>query len=154
MMRLLVLFFACTLSLPLFSQTITADSQMSVSTSHRRVAKPGAAPTLSSLKISKEQELKQYLSRYETESGDMKSETVPQIRAVLYQLLDLSLKEQQEEANLLLQRLHQLEQDPTLSDQKEYILQLKQTLDSVENKIQFRQENRDRIVERRLTELL
>ncbi|RMG71221.1 MAG: hypothetical protein D6722_07290 [Bacteroidetes bacterium] len=77
-----------------------------------------------------------------------------QLRAQLYELFDLNLYVLEAEASDLQQRLEALEADRAYEDRSADIQQLKQTLIEVEARLTFRQENRDRIVNQRLQELL
>jgi len=125
--------------------------------SSRATHEAAAAPQLEKLarlEAEKEAELISYLDRYQTLSTDSQLAAKAQIREVLYEIFDLSMEQKEQEANHLRGQLTRLKDDPSHRHQEAEIQQLEQSLQKIESGLEFRRENRERIVAQRLSEIL
>lgn len=117
------------------------------------------APAERTVTLARQMQLKETevsrLIGYYAEAPAAERETLrPQVYLLLRDLFDLNLGTLEAEMRQLQQQLESLESSQAYEDHSTDIQLLKSTLADVEARLRFRRENRDRIVQQRLRELL
>lgn len=132
-----------------------AQAQSPITDRSRSIAPAAEAPAdLSQVLTQKEAELSRLLAQYPTLSSDGQVAARDRMQELLYLIFDLSLQQKQREARALREKLERAEYNPSHRARGDVLDSLRQTLQTVESQLQFREENRDRIVMQRLHELL
>ncbi|MEM7370724.1 MAG: hypothetical protein AAF587_19075 [Bacteroidota bacterium] len=150
-MRYLALIFSLLLSAPSLAQTSTQQQ----SSSTRRVSNaPVPAADFESLKLQKEQELTDLMQQYASSHPGSKDVVKDQIQMTLFTLFDLGITKKEIQANKLKEQLSVLESDEAFAAKTDELEALKDTLIEVESSLRFRRENRERIVHRKLGQII
>jgi len=143
------------LVLPVLLMITFAASAQPLTDRSRHVSPAVQAPTnWDALLSRKEAELNRLQVSYASLSTEGKEAARDQMQDLLYDIFDVSLQQKQWEARALRDKLDQAETDPSHRAQRDVLDSLRQTLQQVEAQLQFREENRDRIVIQRLHELI
>ena len=150
-MRNLVLFSLLLLSVTAFSQT----SFSPLSSATRRVSAPVVEMNhLAAKQRSVEQSLTHQVDALQNMQGEARQRALEQVEKNLFSLFDLSLSQQEMEAYALSENLRKLEQEAMLAGKNEEVSMLRESIAGVNNKINFRRENRNAIVQQRLQEIM
>ncbi len=143
------------LVLPILLLITLAASAQPITDRSRHVSPAVQAPTnWDALLSHKEAELNRLHASYASLSKEDQEVVRDQMQDLLYEIFDVSLQQKQWEARALRNKLDQAEAEPALGAQRDVLDSLRQTLQKVESQLQFREENRDRIVIQRLHELI
>ncbi|MEL7341633.1 MAG: hypothetical protein AAGM67_14230 [Bacteroidota bacterium] len=102
----------------------------------------------------KQKDLSSLLDAYNFASAASKTELRQQIRKNLYEQFDLSIRQKEAEIANLETQLRQLQKSEAYEQKSGEIQQLQNSLQRIEGSLDFRKANREKIVEKRLTELL
>ncbi|MEL6652690.1 MAG: hypothetical protein AAFQ87_17960 [Bacteroidota bacterium] len=103
---------------------------------------------------SKQKDLGSLLDAYSFASQASKSELRQQIRKNLYEQFDLGIRQKEAEIANLETQLRQLKKSEAYEQKSGEIQQLQNSLQRIQVSLDFRKDNREKIVEKRLKELL
>lgn len=103
---------------------------------------------------SKQKDLSSLLDAYTFASTASKAELRQQIRKNLYEQFDLGIRQKEAEIANLEAQLRQLQKSEAYEQKSGEIQQLQNSLQRIQVSLDFRKDNREKIVEKRLTELL
>lgn len=150
-MRYLALIFSLLLIAPSLAQTTTENQS---STTRRVSSVPVQGMDFESLRLQKEEELSELMQQYASSHPGTKEVVKEQIQLTLFTIFDLGITKKEIQANKLKQQLSLLETDEAFADRVEELAALKDTLVEVESSLKFRRENRERIVHRKLGQIV
>ncbi|MCB0835032.1 MAG: hypothetical protein KDE26_00685 [Bacteroidetes bacterium] len=102
----------------------------------------------------KNKDLDAFILSYSDASPLKKNMLADQVEAILFEIFDLNLKKKEEEAEMLNEKLKELESHDVYQDKAAEIRKFQQALDEVQTILNFRRENRENIVEQRLKDVL
>lgn len=143
------------LVLPILLMITLGTSAQTITDRSRHVSPAVQAPAnWDALLSRKEAELHRLQTNYAALSSERQEAARDQMQDLLYDIFDVSLQQKQWEARALRDKLDQAETEPSHRAQRDVLDSLRQTLQQVEAQLQFREQNRDRIVIQRLHELI
>ena len=137
-----------------FLLSFSLYAQQPGKTNQRRVSPAYRVSNFNQQVQLKEAELNKALNQFNDAHKSLQPVLKDKVENLLYDLFDLNLQYNEEEARLLGDKILELEKDESLSEKSDEIQDYKSRLRKVETSLQFRRENRDRIVNQRLAELL
>ena len=146
-MKIISFFLFFLLSFSLYAQQPGKVNQRRVGPAHRVV-------NFNQQVQLKEAELSKALESYQNSHKSLQPVLKDEVKNLLYELFDMNLRYREEDARLLGETITELEKDESLSDKSKEIQDYKSRLQKVEASLQFRRENREKIVSQRLEEII
>ncbi|MEO0470397.1 MAG: hypothetical protein AAF206_12300 [Bacteroidota bacterium] len=107
------------------------------------------------MKAQKEMDMSIILSRYQKEADQSERKSlVAELEKTLYALFDISLRQKEMEVAGLQDELAKMKGNEAFQGKSTRIRELEASLAKVEGSLNFRKQNRDRIVQKRMAELV
>lgn len=150
-MRNLALILSLLLSIPSLAQT----SLKEISSTTRRISnRTVPLSDFETQELQKKEELQRLILRYDSTNAASQQVIKGQIQTTLFTLFDLGITKKEVQAKTLKSQLASMKTDATYSDKNRELQSLQMALAEIENSLKFRRENRDRIVYRKLGQIL